>query len=235
MRNASSSSDALTALAALSVDVQTEARRAPFDVCLKTYATAGRDPADPIVSAGALDAPVCCFGRELGREEVHAGQPLFGAGGRRLRRVVHEALVGPIAKTERRFEAALDHVFLTNMVPYRPVGNRAYNRATVDRFRPYVERLLGTIWTGTRIAALGQNAFLWFAPYAAPGEVKATWSDREHRFDITLDVKIGGRTLQLACIPHPSPLSPFKAQFAERLRAQLRAPESSGAQVRERR
>ena len=229
MRSASSSSDALTALAALSADVEAEARRAPFDVCLETYAAAGRDPADPIVSAGALDAPVCCFGRELGREEVHAGQPLFGAGGRRLRRVVHETLVGPIAKTERRFEAALDHVFLTNMVPYRPVGNRAYNRQTADRFRPYVERLLGEIWTGTRVVALGQKAFLWFAPYAAPGEVKATWSDRERRFDIMLDVKIGGRSLQLACIPHPSPLSPFKAEFADRLRVQLRATQMRAA------
>jgi uracil-DNA glycosylase len=218
MPSASSSSSALADLAAA---VEQEARRAPFDVCLETYAAAGHDPARPILSAGSLTAPICCFGRELGREEVHAGQPLFGAGGRRLRRVVHESLIGPVTKSERRFEAVLEHVFLTNMVPYRPVGNRAYNRATVDRFRPFVEQLLGAVWTGGQVVALGQTALLWFAPYAPPGAVKAMWSDRERRFDVNLDVAIGQRQLRLACIPHPSPLSPFKAEFADRLRAHL--------------
>jgi uracil-DNA glycosylase len=191
-------------------------------VCAETYAAAGRDSAVPIVCAGSTNAPVCCFGRELGREEVHAGQPLIGAGGRRLRRVVHETLLGPAPKTERRFDTVLDHVFLTNMVPYRPVGNRAYGRRTVDRFRPFVERLLGGVWTGGRVVALGQNAFLWFAPYAADGAVAAAWADRENRFDTTLDVTLAGRTVELRCVPHPSPLSPFKARFPELLGRALR-------------
>jgi uracil-DNA glycosylase family 4 len=219
MPSASSASDPRALLCS---DIEQEARRAPFDVCGETYAAAGRDPAVPIVSAGSLDAPVCCFGRELGREEVHEGQPLIGSGGRRLRRVVHETVIGPAAKTERRFDAVLDHVFLTNMVPYRPVGNRAYDKRTVDRFRPFVEQLLGSIWSGERIVALGQNAFLWFVPYAPDDAVRAAWADREHRFDATLQVAIGGRAMELCCVPHPSPLSPFKAQFATLLGGRLR-------------
>ncbi len=219
MPSASSASERLAQLAA---GIEVEARRAPFDVCHETYDAAGRDTAVPIVSAGALDAPVCCFGRELGREEVHEGQPLIGAGGRRLRRVVHETLIGPAQKTERRFDAVLEHVFLTNMVPYRPVGNRAYGKRTVNRFRPFTERVLGDVWSGRRIVALGQDAFLWFAPYASPGAVKDAWTDRERRFDVTLRVEIAGREVELCCIPHPSPLSPFKARFAELLAGRLR-------------
>ena len=220
MPSASSASDPLVEL---TTAIEAEARREAFDVCVETYAAAGRDPAVPIVCAGALDAPVCCFGRELGREEVHAGQPLFGSGGRRLRRVVHETLIGPAPKTERRFDAVLDRVLLTNMVPYRPVGNRAYNKHTVDRFRPFVERLLSEIWSGQRIIALGQTAFLWFAPYAPPGAAKDAWADHERRFDVTLRLEIAGRAINLCCVPHPSPLSPFKAQFPELLAKRLRA------------
>ena len=219
MPSASSASEALRRLAR---EIEQEARRAPFDVCAETYAAAGRDPAVPIVCAGALDAPVCCFGRELGREEVLEGQPLIGSGGRRLRRGVHETLIGPAPRSERRFDDVLPHVLLANMVPYRPVGNRAYARSTVDRFRPFVERLLGEVWTGARIVALGQSAFLWFAPYAADGAVAATWADGTLRFEATLPVDVLGRSLELRCVPHPSPLSPFKGQFAELLGRALR-------------
>lgn len=219
MPSASSASDALRRLSA---EIEAEARRAEFDVCSETYAAAERDPAVPIVCAGALDAPVCLFGRELGREEVHEGQPLIGSGGRRLRRVVHETLIGPAPRAERRFDAVLDHVLLTNTVPYRPVGNRAYGKRTVDRFRPFVERLLGAIWSGERIVALGQQALLWFAPYAEDGAVAAAWADRDARFDVTLDVTLAGRRLALRCVPHPSPLSPFKADFPRLLARALR-------------
>ena len=129
--------------------------------------------------------------------------------------------MGPVAKAERRFDAVLAHVFLTHMVPFRPVGNRAYNKRTVDRFRPYVERLLGDVWTGHRIVALGQTAFLWFARYAPPDAVKSMWADHDRRFDEVLTVTIGDRTIELVCVPHPSPLSPFKARFADLLRSRL--------------
>jgi uracil-DNA glycosylase len=209
------------ALAALLADMAREARRLPFDVCRDTYAAAGRDVAQPILLAGSLTARWCCMGRELGRDEVLLGEPLVGASGRRLRRVVHETLVGPAPASERRFARALDHVLLTNLVPYRPVGNRAYDRATLARFRPFVERLLAEHWTGRHVLALGLDAFRWFAPYAAPHAVDDAWTDAARRFTATLPIEIGGRALDLAVLPHPSPLSPFKAEFAPLLRARL--------------
>lgn len=191
-----------------------EARRAPFDVCAETYRAAGRDPSVPIVCAGSLDAPFCALGRELGRDEVHAGEPLVGMGGRRFRRAFHEAAIGPAPASERRFEAIFPHVLLTNTVPWRPVDNEAYDRATVARFRPFVETLLAELWTGRCVLALGETALRWFAPYAPDGAADALWCDPERRFEDTLRVTIRGRGMEVAAVPHPSPLSPFKKDFA---------------------
>ncbi len=218
MRRASQTSDSAARIAA---DIEREARRAPFDLALDTYAEAGRDPRVPILAAGSMSARWCAVGRELGREEVLRGEPLVGTSGRRLRRAVEEALRGPAAKTEREFRTVLDDVLLTNLVPYRPVDNEAYDRATVDRFRPFIERLIADVWTGDVVLALGQHATLWFAPYAAEGLVEALWADAHARFERTIAVEIRGRRLVLAPVPHPSPLSPFRAEFVSLLARRL--------------
>jgi len=41
-----------------------------------------------------------------------------------------------------------------------------------------------------------------------------------------LIVTIRDRPIELVCIPHPSPLSPFKARFADLLRGRLRCGET---------
>lgn len=211
MPRASRTSDPL---ARLSSEIEREARRAPFDLALDTYEEARRDPLVPIVAAGSASARWCAVGRELGREEVLLGEPLVGTSGRRLRRALHEALHGAAPRAEREFRAVLADVLLTNLVPYRPVDNEAYDRATVERFRPFLERLLADAWTGRVVLALGQHATLWFAPYAARGAVESLWADAAARFERTLEVEIRGRRIVLAPVPHPSPLSPFRAEFA---------------------
>lgn len=211
--------DRTKALAELLRDVEAEARRAPFDVCRETYRAAGRDPAVPILCAGSLDAPFCAFARELGRDEVLRGEPLVGIGGRRFRRAFHEAVVAPgsgaAPPTEKRFADILPHVLLANTVPFRPVDNKAYDKETLERFRPFVERLLGDLWTGTRVLALGETAIKWFGGYAAsPSAADELWADPKRRFVGTLAITIRGRALSVAPVPHPSPLSPFKKEFA---------------------
>jgi uracil-DNA glycosylase len=211
MPRATPRTDSIESVAA---DAEREARRAPFDVCAETYRAAGRDPWIPILCAGEPSARWCAVGRELGREEVHAGEPLVGMGGRRLRRALHETLLGPAPAAERRFAGVLARVFLANLVPFRPVDNEAYDRATVERFRPFLERLLADVWTGDVVLSLGKESTLWFSPYAANGAVAALWADADGRFRDTVDVTIRGRRLVLAPVPHPSPLSPFKKEFA---------------------
>ncbi len=196
-------------------DVRQEAMRAEFPVDTAVYEKAGKDPSEPVLFAGSLDAPVCVFGRDLGKDEVAYGQPLIGAGGRLVREGLIRAFgEEPPMKTDKTLESALKFAILTNTVPYKPPGNKAYHERVKARFRPFVAELLAKFWTGDRVLCLGTEAFQWFARYAEPGAAETLWA-REDRYEADLPCVIeashGGKTLHKAIIvaplPHPSPLN----------------------------
>ncbi len=194
----------------LIADVRAEAARAPFPVDTPVYEKAGKDPLDPVLCAGTLNAPVCIFARDLGRDEVAAGQPLVGAGGKLVRQgLLRAARLAP-DPADPRLEAALGLALLTNTVPYKPPGNKAYPEAVKARFRPFLARLLVDHWAGDRVICLGTEAFQWFASYAEPGAAAAFWA-RPDRYEAELPcvVRSGDRTktIRLAPLPHPSPLN----------------------------
>lgn len=195
--------------------VRQEARRAEFPVDRPVYETVGKDPTEPVLFAGALDATFCVFGRDLGKDEVAVGEPLVGAGGRLVRAGVYRALTGgEPAKSDKRIESALAAVLLTNTVPYKPPGNKAYAEGVKARFRPFVAELLVDHWGGDRIVSLGTEAFEWFARYAEPGAADALWA-REDRYeaDLPLVLTVGEgdrartKSVILGPLPHPSPLN----------------------------
>ncbi len=143
----------MRSIAQLAKAIQHEAERADFPIDRDVYERAGKDPTEPILFAGTLDAPVAILGRDLGKDEVAVGQPLVGAGGRLVR-------VGPLRVEARRtaaesrtgrLESALDLALLTNTVPYKPPGNKAYPERIKERFRPFVAELLVDHWKGDRI------------------------------------------------------------------------------------
>jgi uracil-DNA glycosylase len=109
---------------------------------------------------------------------------------------------------------AVERVLLTNTVPYKPVGNKAYSTAVKERFRPFIAELLTCHWSGTSIATMGTEAFQWFKPYAEKGALDAFWK-RPDRFEallpVTLQAECDGQTVtrsvELAPLPHPSPLN----------------------------
>ncbi|MHC5537322.1 uracil-DNA glycosylase family protein [Singulisphaera rosea] len=196
-------------------DVHREANREEFPVDTPVYEKTGKDPSLPVLFAGSLDADVCIFGRDLGKDEVAEGQPLIGAGGRLVRAGVFEAWTGnPPPKTDRRLESVLEHVLLTNTVPYKPPGNKAYSVAVKERFRPYVLELLGIHWKGNRLVTLGTEAFKWFESYAEVDAFDAFW-EREDRYEAEFPVILSGsvhglnihKPLTLMPLPHPSPLN----------------------------
>jgi uracil-DNA glycosylase len=210
--------------------VQRAANRASFPVDVEVYERAGRDPKCPILFAGSLDAPVCIIGRDLGRDEVGNGQPLIGAGGRLVRGGICKAAFGAEPSTnDRTFAAALDHALLTNLVPYKPPGNKAYPSAVKDRFRPFLVELLTAHWKGNRVITLGNEAFHWFECYAEPGAVREFWSrdDRyQSEFRCTVEHRFESEHLRkpviVSPLPHPSPLNArwyrkFPELLAERL------------------
>ncbi len=186
------------------------------------YDRAGRDPRAPIVSAGRLDARVCIVGRDLGREEVLHGQPLVGASGRLVRRGVLRALGLPEDPRDPLHGAALDHVLLCNLVPYKPIGNRAFPAAAREAFRPALEALLACRWTGEAVLALGREACDWFLPYLE-GPPPGTG---EGRFACEVPCRIaapcGERRFVLCPLPHPSPANAaWRSRFPDLLARRL--------------
>lgn len=211
------------------IDMETEARREPFPIDSPTYEAFGKDPLVPIAYAGSFDAHVCSFGRDPGRDEVRHGQPQVGPAGRLVRRgVLDAARIAPPAD-DRLLETALQHVLLSNTMPYKPPGNKAYPSRVKERFRPFVERLLGSHWHGGVVITLGTEAFAWFAPYAATGAAEALWA-RDDRYESELPVVLTAedgersvrRGLTICPLPHPSPLNQrWVGLFPELLRKRL--------------
>lgn len=210
------------ALLRLTTAMREEAARAPFAIDEDVYRAAGKDPLEPVACWGDLAARIAFLGRDLGKDEVRAGQPLIGPAGTQVRAGVARAIRGldPGSPADRDRAAAC--VLLANTVPYKPPGNKAYAPAVKARFRPYVAALLGALWSGRTAIALGSDAFEWFAPYASdPAAFAAFWADEERRYRETITVVVEGswegrsysREIDVAPLPHPSPLNArwFKA------------------------
>jgi len=219
-------------VAELIEDVEREARRAPFPVDTEVYRRSGRDPHVPVLFAGSLDAPVCVFARDLGKDEVAAGQPLIGAGGRLVRAGLYQAAHGtPPPDSDRKLESVLDRALLANTVPYKPPGNKAYPGSVKERFRPFLAELLAAHWTGgDRVITLGTEAFQWFAPYAPDPEAFEAFWRRDDRYEseigCTLTARVGdhmrAKPLTLLPLPHPSPLNQrWYRQFPDLLARRL--------------
>ncbi len=211
-------------------EIQEEAKRAEFPLDEPVYQKAGAEPTQPILYAGNLQSQLCVFGRDLGKDEVATRQPLYGAAGSLVRKGLYRTLFNTEAGDKTELEKVLDQVLLTNTVPYKPPGNKAYSTAVKQRFRPYIERLLVCHWQGDRIITLGNDAFDWFTPYAPKGTLKEFFQ-RGDRYSssqiITLSAtdsqgNLHQRPITLLPLPHPSPLNQrYYAQFPQLLQQRL--------------
>jgi len=214
----------------LIAQVYTEAQREPFPVDEPVYRDANLDPLQPILYAGNLQSPLCIFARDLGKDEVRAQQPLYGAAGKLVRKGLYRALHHQEPKDNTDLQAVLDRVILTNTVPYKPPGNKAYSEAVKKRFRPFLEQLLVLHWQGDRIMTLGNEAFKWFSPYAPKG-VLAKFFAQSDRYTASIQIilqaqddrgKQHERPVTLLPLPHPSPLNQqYYAQFPQMLQHRL--------------
>jgi uracil-DNA glycosylase len=74
------------------------------------------------------------FWRDLGRDEVYAGQPLIGAAGRMVREGFFQAWQGRKSHDCQELLSVCDRIFLTNTVPYKPPGNKAYSGEVKESF-----------------------------------------------------------------------------------------------------
>lgn len=217
-------------IAELIRQVRQEAERAEFPIDVPVYQYARKDPLEPVLYAGNLKSQLCFFGRDLGKDEVAASQPLIGAAGTLVREGFYLAWRGEKAKSRKDLLTVCDRVLLTNTVPYKPPGNKAYLPAVKDRFRPFIERLLVLHWEGKQIITLGTEAFKWFTPYGKKGEVNEYFL-REDRYSSHLNVMLKAtdengmvheRQVSLMPLPHPSPLNQkYYSLFPQMLQQRL--------------
>ena len=211
-------------------EIQAEAEREDFPIDIPVYQAAGLKPTQPILYAGNLRSQLCFFGRDLGRDEVHARQPLYGAAGTLVRQGFYWAIHRKQVTDKQKLETVCERILLTNTVPYKPPGNKAYSIAVKQRFRPFVERLLVLHWQGNKIITLGNEALQWFIPYGDKKEVTefTKSSDRyKNKINVTLEAldhrgKIEEKIVTLLPLPHPSPLNQkYYAQFPQMLQQRL--------------
>lgn len=99
---------------------------AAFDGCgLKKTAR------NPVVFDGAFDAPVLVVGEAPGREEDAAGKPFVGRSGQLLDR-----MLGSIGLSRET------NVLITNVIFWRPPGNRPPTQVEIASCVPFVERAI---------------------------------------------------------------------------------------------
>ncbi|MEM7757384.1 MAG: uracil-DNA glycosylase family protein [Cyanobacteria bacterium P01_A01_bin.40] len=216
----------------LIAQVQQEAQREEFPLDIPVYNSADIEPTKPILFAGNLQSPLCFFGRDLGKDEVHARQPLIGASGTMVRQGFYYAIHKQKAPTRQDLDnTILERVLLTNTVPYKPPGNKAYLMKVKNRFRPFIEQLFVLHWQGDQVITLGTEAFKWFAPYGGKGELDSFYRRTSDRFEQQLKVKISAtdssglahtKVITLLPLPHPSPLNQkYYAAFPKMLQKRL--------------
>ena len=217
-------------IASLINDIQTEAQREEFPIDIPVYKSANLDPTYPILYAGNLGSPLCFFGRDLGKDEVHARQPLIGAAGTLVRQGFYQVIHQKKTSNPEELQTVCDRILLTNTVPYKPPGNKAYPVKVKKRFRPYIERLLVIHWQGNQIITLGTEAFKWYAPYGKKGELddffrKSDRFEAKLTLPVTATDEIGNtisKSITLLPLPHPSPLNQkYYSAFPQMLQQRL--------------
>jgi uracil-DNA glycosylase len=211
--------------------VREEAQRAEFPIDIPVYQAAKLEPTEPVLYAGNLNSPLCIFGRDLGKDEVQSRQPLIGASGTMVREGFYYSIHQQKAPSRQELDkTTCDRLLLTNTVPYKPPGNKAYSVAVKERFRPYVASLLVFYWQGKQIITLGTEACKWFAPYGEKGEVDKFFT-RSDRFEAILPLTLTAtdsegithqKPISLLPLPHPSPLNKqYYAAFPRMLQHRL--------------
>lgn len=180
------------------------------------YKSHSKNPFEPILYAGSLDAEIAFIARDLGKDEVIRGEPLIGSAGQLVRRTLSEALFNITPpKTEIQHEKVMEKVLFTNIVPYKPIGNKVFPKKIRTRFMPFIAEFLIDFWKGSHIITLGTEAFKWFEYFEDKNKLAEFWSDAEKRYSESIECEVRAeingqdkaKVLKVSPLPHPSPLN----------------------------
>ncbi|WP_037282312.1 uracil-DNA glycosylase [Rubellimicrobium mesophilum] len=87
-----------------------------------------------VFADGTPGAPLMVVGEAPGRDEDIEGRPFVGVAGQLLDRML--AAIG----RDRRDPDPARSVYIANVLPWRPPGNRRPEQAEIDRWRPFLRR-----------------------------------------------------------------------------------------------
>ena len=106
-----------------------------------------------VLGEGSTDADIVLIGEAPGKKEDELGRPFVGASGRFLNEMLAAA------------GWSRDEVYVTNIVKYRPPGNRDPKPAEKQVFWPYLARQLEIIDPKV-VVTLGRHSMEFFLPDA---------------------------------------------------------------------
>lgn len=86
-----------------------------------------------VFSDGNPGAKVMVIGEAPGADEDRQGKPFVGQSGQLLRRIL--SFIG----------LTIDHVYITNVLPYRPPGNRQPTLQEIEMFLPFLQKHIALI------------------------------------------------------------------------------------------
>jgi DNA polymerase len=104
-----------------------------------------------VFGVGSPDADIVFIGEAPGKNEDLQGEPFVGAAGKFL-----NEMLGSIG-LERK------DIYITNIVKYRPPGNRDPELEEIEVFKPYLQRQLAVI-RPKLVAFLGRHSMSVFLP-----------------------------------------------------------------------
>lgn len=123
-----------------------------------------------VFADGTPGAPLMVVGEAPGREEDIEGRPFVGAAGQLLDRML--AAIG----RDRRDPDPARAVYIANVLPWRPPGNRRPEPAEIDRWRPFLLRHLEL--AGPRVVLmLGNTPALALLGRGGITRIRGTWAE----------------------------------------------------------
>lgn len=143
----------------MSAKKQTQLDDLKNELLANDVGAAMKDDAKQLVfGAGNPDAKIVFIGEAPGKKEDELGEPFVGASGKFL----NELLAS--------IDMSRDDVYITNIVKYRPPGNRDPSKQEKADFLPYLMKQIEIIQP-TVIVTLGRHSMMQFLPEAKIGEV----------------------------------------------------------------
>ena len=141
-----------------------------------------------VFGTGNPDARLVCVGEAPGAAEDRQGEPFVGRSGMLLNKML--SAIG----------VARDEIYITNILPWRPPGNRAPTAAEVAVCEPFIRRHLQLINPKIVLCLGGASAKTLLNETRGINRLRGQW------FDLALDVgdKESPSTVQAAALFHPA-------------------------------